>query len=193
VDNIGDGDLVRRVRSGDAAAFRLLVERHSASARARAARLCAHPDDVDDIVQEAFLQAFAGLDRLRDPDRFGAWLAGIIRNISLAAARQAPLMLLADWPEDLHPVSAQGLPSAEDMDRAEVVRAAVAGLPGGQRRAVELYYFADLPAGLIGGPLTTDRREDRPAGCVRRRPAYGRAACWAQSTRRSEGRSVEPK
>jgi hypothetical protein len=29
-------------------------------------------------------------------------------------------------------------------------------------------------------------------GCVRR-PAHGRAACWAQSTRRSEGRSVEPK
>lgn len=151
MDNICDGDLVRRVRSGDAAAFRLLVERHSASARARAARLCAHPDDVDDIVQEAFLQAFAGLDRLRDPDRFGAWLGGIIRNISLAAARQAPLLLLADWPEDLHPVSAQGLPSAEDMDRAEVVRAAVAGLPGGQRRAVELYYFADLPVGQVAG------------------------------------------
>ncbi len=100
-------------------------------------------------MQEAFLQAFAGLGRLRDPDRFGAWLAGIVRNISRAAARQAPLMLLADWPEDLHPASAQGLPSAEDLDRAEVLRAAVAGLPGGQRRAVELYYFADLPAGQV--------------------------------------------
>ena len=32
-----------------------------------------------------------------------------------------------------------------------MLRAAVAGLPGGQRRAVELYYFADLPAGQIGG------------------------------------------
>jgi DNA-directed RNA polymerase specialized sigma24 family protein len=32
-----------------------------------------------------------------------------------------------------------------------VLRAAVAGLPGGQRSAVELYYFADLPAGQIGG------------------------------------------
>ena len=40
------------------------------------------------------------LGRLRDLDRFGAWLAGIIRNISRAAARQTPLMLLADWPED---------------------------------------------------------------------------------------------
>jgi RNA polymerase sigma factor (sigma-70 family) len=148
--DIPDGDLVRQARSGDAGAFALLIERRFASARTLAARLGAHPDDVDDIVQEAFLQAFAGLDRLRDPDRFGAWLAGIVRNISRAAARQDPLMLFADWPDDLHPVSAQGLPSAEDLDRSEVLRAAIAGLPGGQRRAVELYYFADLPAGQIG-------------------------------------------
>jgi RNA polymerase sigma factor (sigma-70 family) len=148
--DICDGDLVRRARAGDAGAFALLIERRFASARALAVRLGAHPDDVDDIVQEAFLQAFAGLDRLRDPDRFGAWLAGIVRNISRAAARQNPLMLLADWPEDLHPVSGQGLPSAEDLDRAQVLRAAIAGLPSGQRRAVELYYFADLPAGQIG-------------------------------------------
>jgi RNA polymerase sigma factor (sigma-70 family) len=149
--DICDGDLVRRARAGDAAAFRVLVERHSPSARARAARLCGHADDVDDIVQEAFLQAFMALDRLRDPDRFSAWLAGIIRNVHRAAGRQEPLMLLAEWPEGLHPVSAQGLPSADDLDRVEALRAAVADLPDGQRRAVELYYYADLPAGQIAG------------------------------------------
>jgi len=56
---ICDGDLVRRARAGDAGAFALLIERRFALARALAARLGAHPDDVDDIVQEAFLQAFA--------------------------------------------------------------------------------------------------------------------------------------
>jgi len=142
---------VRRARAGDAAAFRLLVERHWAAARARAAGLCARPDDVDDVLQEAFLQAFVALDRLRDPDRFGAWLAGIVRNVQRAQARRAPELLLADWPEALHPASAHGLPSADDLDRAEALRAAVAGLPDGQRRAVQLYYFADQPAGQIAG------------------------------------------
>ena len=65
--DICDGDLVRQARAGDAAAFRLLVERYSPSARARAARLCGRADDVDDIVQEAVLQAFMALDRLRGP------------------------------------------------------------------------------------------------------------------------------
>jgi RNA polymerase sigma-70 factor, ECF subfamily len=147
--DICDGDLVRQARAGDAVAFRLLVERHSPSARARAMRLCGRADDADDIVQEAFLRAFMALDRLRDPDRFGAWLGGIIRNVHRAAGRPEPLMLLAEWPEGLHPVSALGLPSADDLDRAEVLRAAVADLPDGQRRAVELYYYAGLPAGQI--------------------------------------------
>ncbi len=102
-------------------------------------------------MQEAFLQAFTALDRLRDPDRFGAWLAGIVRNVSRAAARQGQVMLLADWPESLHPPSTEGMPSAEDLDRVQALRIAVAGLPEGQRQAVKLYYYADLPAGQIGG------------------------------------------
>ena len=146
---ISDGDLVRLARDGDQVAFRLLVERHQPMARARAWRLCPNPSDVDDIVQESFLQAFIALDRLRDPDRFAGWLAGIVLNVCRGVARRAPVTLLPDWPEPLHPASADGLPSAEDLDRADVLRAAVAGLPAGQRRAVALHYYADLPPGQI--------------------------------------------
>jgi RNA polymerase sigma-70 factor, ECF subfamily len=144
---IGDGDLVRLARDGDPIAFRLLVERHQAMARARARSLCGNPSDVDDVVQESFLRAFTGLDRLRDPDRFAGWLAGIVVNVCRGLLRRPPVTLLPDWPEPLHPVAAHGLPSADDLDRAEAVRAAVAGLPAGQRRAVTLHYYADQPAG----------------------------------------------
>ncbi len=147
--DIPDGDLVRLARDGDPAAFRLLVERHLPMARARAARLCPRPDDADDAVQDAFLQAFTALDRLRDPDRFAGWLGGIVANICRAQRRRAPLTLLGDWPESLHPASAGRLPSAEDLDRADVLGRAVAGLPPGQRQAVTLFYYADQPAGRI--------------------------------------------
>jgi hypothetical protein len=126
--DIGDGDLVRLARTGDAAAFRLLVERH------------------------------------REPDRFGAWLAGIVLNVHRAATRRPPPLLLADWPEDLHPASVEGLPSAEDLDRAEALGAAVAGLPPGQRRAVELYYYAGLNGWITSGSsraeVTGSHRDD---------------------------------
>ncbi len=137
---------MRLARAGDSAAFRLLVERHLPMARARAGRLCSNPDDADDIVQESFLQAFVALDRLRDPDRFAGWLGGIVLNVHRVQRRGVPLVLVADWPERLHPVSADGLPSADDIDRAEALGQAIADLPAGQRRAVEMFYYADLPA-----------------------------------------------
>jgi RNA polymerase sigma-70 factor (ECF subfamily) len=145
--DIPDGDLVRLARDGDPAAFRLLVERHLPMARARAARLCPRLDDVDDAVQDAFLQAFIALDRLRDPGRFAGWLGGIVANVCRAQRRRAPLTLLGDWPENLHPASAGTLPSAEDLDRTDVLSRAVAGLPPGQRHAVTRFYYADQPAG----------------------------------------------
>ena len=154
---ICDGDLVRLARDGDPVAFRLLVERHQPMARARARRLGANPSDVDDIVQESFLQAFVALDRLRDPDRFASWLAGIVHNVSRVLARRAPVTLLPDWPEPLHPAAADGLPSAEDLDRADALRAAVADLPAGQRRAVALHYYADLPPSQIAEPAGAAR------------------------------------
>jgi RNA polymerase sigma factor (sigma-70 family) len=147
--DVSDGDLARLARGGDPVAFRLLVERHQAMVRARARQLSPDPGDVDDIVQESFLQAFLALDRLRDPDRFAGWLAGIVFNVCRSLHRRPPVTLLGDWPESLHPTSAGGLPSAEDLDRADALRTAVAGLPAGQRRAVTLHYYADLPAGQV--------------------------------------------
>jgi RNA polymerase sigma-70 factor, ECF subfamily len=145
-----DGELARLAQAGEPAAFRLLVERHLPMARARAARLYPDPNDVDDVVQESFLQAFLGLHRLRDPERFAGWLGGIVVNVCRAARRRAPLTFLADWPEQVHPVSADGVPSADDLDRAQALRRAVAELPAGQRQAVTLYYYADLPVDQIG-------------------------------------------
>jgi len=147
--DISDGDLVRLARDGDPAAFRLLVERHLPMARARAARLCPQPGDADDAVQDAFLQALLALDRLRDPGRFAGWLGGIVANVCRAQRRRPPLTLLGDWPENLHPASAHGLPSAEDLDRVDALGRAVAGLPSGQRQAITLFYYADQPASQI--------------------------------------------
>jgi RNA polymerase sigma factor (sigma-70 family) len=134
----------------DPVAFRLLVERYQPMVRARARDLGADPVDLDDVAQESFLQAFLALERLRDPDRFAAWLAGIVLNVWRGLLRRSPVTLLPDWPEPLHPAASDGLPSADDLDRADALRAAMAGLPAGQRRAIALHYYDDLPAGQIG-------------------------------------------
>src|SRR5271163_704770 len=110
--DIPDGDLVRLARDGDPAAFRLLVERHLPMARARAARLCPQPDDADDAVQDAFLQAFWRWTGCATPTGSPAGWAGSWPT-SAAPSGAAPLTLLGDWPENLHPASAGTLPSPE--------------------------------------------------------------------------------
>lgn len=154
---LADSDLVRLACDGDAMALRLLVERYQPMVRARAARLCSNPSDVDDIVQESFLQALIAIDRLQDPDRFPGWLAGIVLNVCRKVWRRRQFTLVADWPEPLHPTAGDGLPSAENLDRAEALQAAVATLPAGQRRAVTLHYYAGLPPAQIAAPAGAAR------------------------------------
>lgn len=95
---LSDGDLVRLARDGDPVAFRLLVERHQPMVRARARWLCANPSDVDDVVQESFLHAFIALDRLEDPERFAAWLAGVVFNVCRNLRRRRQLTLVPTGP-----------------------------------------------------------------------------------------------
>lgn len=145
--DLRDGELVLLARDGDPVAFRLLVERHQSKVRARARQLCANPSDTDDVMQETFLRAFIALDQLREPDKFGAWLAGITANVCRGLRRRGDLALLPDWPEPLHPAASYGVPSADDIDRADAMLAAIAQLPAGLRRTVVLRYYADAEAG----------------------------------------------
>lgn len=179
---ICDGELVLLARDGDQVAFRLLVERHQPMVRARARQLCANPSDTDDVMQEAFLRAFIGLGRLRDPDRFGAWLARITANVCHGLRRRGEPALLPDWPEPLHPAAQDGVPSADDIDRADAVRAAMAELPADQRRTVVLRYYADAEAGEGAARASlhrarrrmraylTEHRPDLVPGTARRPP-----------------------
>lgn len=64
-------------RSGDREAFGRLVARYQGMVHAVA---YSHTGDAalsEDIAQETFLAAWQRLDRLRSPERFGPWLAGI--------------------------------------------------------------------------------------------------------------------
>ncbi len=74
-----DDVLVRAAQRGDRAAFGLLYARYS---RMVHGLLLARVPfcDVDDLVQDVFLQALPRLNTLREVSRFPGWLASIARN-----------------------------------------------------------------------------------------------------------------
>ena len=149
--NDSDTALFLSARSGDNDAFCSLLERHRPMLLILCRRILRDTGLAEDAAQEAVLQAMLGLDHLRRPDRFGAWLAGIGLNVcrrwlrdrsrdywsweAIHGGRQA--LEPDDWqtsPEEL----------AQARDIAARVRHAVADLPYGQRVAVMLFYLSGL-------------------------------------------------
>lgn len=74
-----EGELVAAAREGDRAAYGRLYDRFAPMVHgvllARVPR-----SDVDDLVQDVFLQAMRRLPSLRDAEAFGGWLLAIARN-----------------------------------------------------------------------------------------------------------------
>ena len=64
----------------DHEAFSALFEEHVGSVRAVVRKNVRDPDDLADCVQEVWLRALQDLPKLREPDRFRAWLLQIARH-----------------------------------------------------------------------------------------------------------------
>jgi len=69
-----DAQLVFRCLDGDTEAYGQLVEHYQRAVHATAYYYVGRYGAAEDIAQEAFLEAYRGLRKLKDPSRFGAWL-----------------------------------------------------------------------------------------------------------------------
>jgi len=142
--------LVGAARRGSRTALATLVSRHRPMLLALCQGALGDAGLAEDAAQEAVLLAMTSLDRLRQAERFGSWLAGIGLNVcrrwrrersrtswsweALQGGRSSERPFPGPGPAEL----------AEAAEDARMVRAAVAALPPGQRAAVTLHYLAGL-------------------------------------------------
>ena len=83
-----DRVLVEQARSGDRQAFRRLVERHQRRAFAIAMGLLRDESDAREVVQEAFLRVYRGLESFHGGSSFFTWLYRIVTNLSIDLIRK---------------------------------------------------------------------------------------------------------
>jgi RNA polymerase sigma factor (sigma-70 family) len=153
-----DMALVERVLAGEKSAFGPLIDRYRPEAIKLARRILHGAVEAEDVTQEALLQAFLGLSSLRTPDRFGAWLLGIVVNLCRMRLRaRRDWHPAEDWhggrvPEDFTVVDLQPSPEAiyEVRELHGIVLAAIASLPSDQQQAVRMHYVDGLTLGEIG-------------------------------------------
>src|SRR6516165_11666723 len=110
-----DRAYVAKARSGDADAYRVLVERHSRSLFRLAFRMTGNEQDAEDVVQESFLRAYRQLAKFDDRASFGTWLYRIAANCSLdmVRARKRRNEQLAPAEPDAHDDPIAALPSGD--------------------------------------------------------------------------------
>ena len=166
-DRRTDTALVAASLAGDPAAFGELADRHAPRLTALAGRLVGDAVEAEDLTQETLLQAYLGLDRLRDRERFSSWIYGIALNLAkmrLRSRRNGALPPLQMDAARLAALVAADPSPAEVVEAREVwslVESALEVLPAEQRRAVLLHYVDGLSCEEMAALL------DEPAGTVR--------------------------
>lgn len=82
-------DLVRRAQDGDRAAFAVLYRRHRSDVARLVFRMAGPKAEVEDVVQDVFLQVHRSLGDFRGQAKFTTWLYRVTVNVVLMARRSA--------------------------------------------------------------------------------------------------------
>jgi len=156
---MGDGldEVVAAARRGDRDAFAALVRATYDDTYTLAYRLMGNEEDARDVVQEAYLRAYRGIERFRGEARVTTWLYRITANCastqlgSRRRHRHEPLDVTVEPPDST--------PASDPLDRAvaadlrATVEVAIAELPPRLRAVVVLRDVYDLPHEAIAAEL----------------------------------------
>jgi RNA polymerase sigma-70 factor, ECF subfamily len=166
-----DEELLGRLASGvDDAALSELYDRYQAQMYGLAMRITNDAALAQDAVQEAFVGVWRNASRYAQARAsVRTWMLSIThhRAIDIVRRRRAtsPLPEVEDTTEAL--TTPDVWPEVARASDAAAVRDALAGLPGGQRQAIELAYFGGLTQTEIAA------RESVPLGTVKSRVRLG--------------------
>ena len=166
-----DRDLVEQAQRGDQEAFAILARTRGDVLYGIARRVLRDVGLAEDAVQQALVIAWRELPRLRDPERFDAWLKRVLVHACYDEARRKRA-----WITSIRTLPVDGPAAPDDLaslaDRDEVERG-FRRLPPEQRAILVLHHYLGLGLNEIGDVL------DVPAGTARSRLHYAHRAMRA--------------
>ena len=158
---------------GDREAFEMIIRTHSRALFAIAYGILQNREEAEDAVQDALVKAWKTRWRVRDPEKFRAWLATIARHQAHDIFRKRRNLLLSEH------ITEPSEPEPSDttaLDRQ--LHSALAALPELHRAALTLRYFEEMDyksientlgltngtlRGILGRALASMRKQLRPA------------------------------
>ena len=163
----------RAAIQGDREAFEMIIRANSRALFAIAYGILQDRGEAEDVVQDSLVKAWKTRWRVRDPEKFPAWLAAIARH-------RAHDILRKRQPFS-YPHKSIEINENESIDTTAVdekLQSALATLPELHRAAVTLRYFEEMDyrsienvlglsngalRGILGRSLASMRKQLRPA------------------------------
>jgi RNA polymerase sigma-70 factor, ECF subfamily len=161
---------------GDRDAFEVIIRTHSRILFAIAYAILQNREEAEDVVQDALVKAWKTRWRVRDPEKFPAWLATIARHRARDIFRKRRTVPLSTTIDEVIEPTSTAEPNGTELDRQ--LHAALAALPELHRAALTLRYFEDMDyrsienilglsngalRGILGRALASLRKQLRPA------------------------------
>ena len=140
-----DEEVVARVLGGERALFEILMRRHNPRLFHTARAIVRDDAEAEDVMQDAYVRAFAALGQLQGRAKFSTWLTRIAVNEALARRRRAGRQTHLDTIMDDENEPSLVATHQDDPERANgnrelgaVLEAAIDSLPAGYRVAFVL-------------------------------------------------------
>ena len=172
--------LVKEVKKGDTEAFSELVELFKDKVYQVAYRMVGHPQEAQDVAQEAFLRAYTNLDKYDMNRKFSTWLFRIATNVAIDRLRKKkPDFYLEDKVKGTEGLTYESQLAADQelpedqvvtLEMQEWIQSEINQLPLQYRSAIILKYMEDLSLKEISEIL------DMPVSTVKTRIHRGREA-----------------
>jgi len=158
---------------GDREAFEMIIRTHSRTLFAIAYGILQNREEAEDVVQDALVKAWKTRWRVRDPEKFPAWLATIARHRAHDVFRKHRTVPLSE--ETIEAIEPEPTDTIT-LDRQ--LHSALATLPELHRTALTLRYFEEMDyrtiettlgitngtlRGILGRALASMRKHLRPA------------------------------
>jgi RNA polymerase sigma-70 factor (ECF subfamily) len=190
-----DEQLMARIKAGDESALAALHRRHAGLLHTVGHRVINNESDVDDLVQEVFLQVWRQAEHYREENgKALGWIVTLTRRRAIDKLRKKQAYQRASERLRLETAATETTlqdrgadHEAADSDRAQIFNRVLASLPEGQRQALDLAFYrgmsqreiasrTGLPLGTIKTRLELALRKVRSAIL-----ALGGAEEWAPS------------
>ena len=151
------GDVIERARAGDEAAFRDLFAKYKRQVASQLNHLVPRAD-LEDVLQDVFVEVFRSLKKFRGDSAFSTWLYRLTVHVALKSRRRhvrSRLEVVEELPDQVDP-SAGPAERALGAERQARVEALLQALSPKKRVVLVLHDLRGVEAGRIAELLDTN-------------------------------------